>query len=114
MDPAKRIITEIPLRELWDERGPVAAAWVRDLTGEAISDLLRTEAVRFVVADVGAKPNWIPASDRFRFWKAEVKPHLAPPHQPAFREDFPGEYCYFASEWRGESGGTIIVLKRSH
>jgi hypothetical protein len=114
MDPSSRIITELPLRELWDEFGPVVATEVRDLSVAEIAGLLRGGNVRFVVADVGSKPAWIPPAETFRFWKEEVKPHLAEPGLRASLPDFPEEYCYFASEWRDNRGFPIIVLQRRH
>jgi hypothetical protein len=69
--------------------------------------------VRFVVADVGAKPEWVLPSRCFEFWKGEVAPHLLDEGQGAKVDDFPGGYCYFAAEWEAE-GPLIVVLQRCH
>jgi hypothetical protein len=70
--------------------------------------------VRFVVADVGKPLEWIPNNQRYDFWKDEVKAHLAAPESKAFLEEFPDEYCYFASEWNSYDGDTIILLSKAH
>jgi len=45
---------------------------------------------------------------------SEVKMHLAQRDDKIYLEDFPGEYCYFASEWRAEVGEPIILLSKEH
>ncbi len=114
MNPAKRIITELPLRELWDENGPISATCSRDLSAAGLRELLRQGPVRFVVADIGSKPSWVPETDCFDFWKREVQPHLAEPNSQTDLEQFPGGYCYFVAEWEDTGRATIVVLQRSH
>jgi len=114
MQPSQRIITATPLRELWDERGPVDTCRSRDLTADDLRELLRRGPLRFVVADVGSRPRWLPEDSCFSFWKAEVQSHLAAPGVPALLDDFPGGYCYFASEWSSAVGVPIIVLEAAH
>ncbi len=114
MQPSKRIITSIPIHELWDDRGTVNATHSRDLSADELRELLRRGPLRFVVVDVGSKPRWLPEPDCFGFWKTEVKPRLATPGKPAFLDDFPESYCYFASEWTSASGSPIVVLEMAH
>ena len=108
---SQRVITALPLRELWDDRGPVSEARSRDLTSSDIRDLLRLGPVRFVVADVGAKPVWVLPGECFTFWKAEVKAHLADPQQRVFLDEFPDAFCYFASEWLTSDGPPVVVFE---
>ncbi len=115
MEWSERVITELPLRSLWDDRGLLRAAWDRDLAAVQLRELLRQGPVRFVVAEVVARPRWVPEAACFDFWKAEVKPHLAEPDRGAVDlERFPGGYCYFASEWRGAGGSPVVVLQCCH
>lgn len=79
-----------------------------------IAGLLRAGKVRFVVADVGGPPEWVPADECYGFWQSEVKPHLADPAANNYPEDFPGGYCYFASEWDAKGGEPIILLTAHH
>ena len=89
-----RIVTELPLQELWDENGPVAARRQGDLSADDIRQLLGNRAVRFVVADVGAKLMWVPEPGTFALWKDEVRAHLAEPDARVNLEQFPGGPAY--------------------
>ena len=115
MDPSQRIIARLPLEELWLDDGFKTTSRRRQPAESDIAELLRAGQVQFVVADVGSKPRWIELSECYRFWKNEVKPHLADPKQRTLLEAFPDSYCYFASEW-GDAGQSppIIVLEKHH
>jgi hypothetical protein len=113
VDPSDRIIVAMPLTELWNDAGPVPARRGRWLEREDIRGLLRAGPVRFVVANVGHKLRWAPPSECYAFWKAEVRGHLCA--GDAIRlEDYPGHYCYAASEWHLDSGAVAIVLEMHH
>jgi hypothetical protein len=114
MDASERVITELPLLELWDRHGPVAAERRRNLTAADMRDLLKRGAVRFVVADVGAKPVWIPESRCFEFWKNDVQTHFADIQERPNLDEFAGAFFYFASEWAMSNGPPIVVLERQH
>ena len=109
----QRVVTRLPLAELWGDAGPVAADRRRGLSAADIRGLLRAGPVRFVVANVGAPLRWVPAAECFRFWKAEVRSRVAGP-DGARLEDFPGGYCYFASEWAPAEGPPVVVLAVAH
>ena len=98
MDIKLKIVTHLPLRELWRDDGFISASRGRSLTRDDITDLLWAGAVSFVVADVGLSLQWIQLDDCYQFWKDEVKSHLAEGSR-AFLDDFPGSYFYFAFEW---------------
>jgi hypothetical protein len=116
MQSALRVVTQLPLSELFDEAGPCAAHRRRPLSTEEIRRLLHAVVVRFVVADVGVAPHWVSTDNTFEFWRHEVIPHLAQPEERVQLERFPGEYCYFASEWAGPDANEarIILLERYH
>jgi hypothetical protein len=116
MRPDQRVVVSIPLVELWDERGPVAATRGRRLGRVEIAEMLRSVKIQFVVA-TGAEPlRWISIDDRFTFWTDEVKPRVVPADAEAFYlGDYPGEYCYLATEWtRSAAGPTVILLECHH
>src|SRR3954454_17586936 len=113
MQPSQRIVTRLPLAELWNDEGIVSSSRYRDLVTRDITSLLRMGAVEFVVADVGHPLQWIPAAETFRFWKSEVKIHITDPNSRARLGDFPGAYFYYASEWRTADEKPIIVLEKS-
>src|SRR6516162_954957 len=83
----QRIVTKIPLAELWDESGTPAGERIRNLDQNTLLELVRFGSVQFVVADCGLKLNWIPTEKRFEFWKT-VRPQIADPTKPIFLGQF--------------------------
>jgi hypothetical protein len=114
MDGEQKIVSRLPAEELWADRRLMSTFKVRDLEASDVVDLLRSGVVRFVVADVGKPFEWVPINERYDFWKDEVKAHLAAPTSKAALEDYPDEYCYFASEWKSYDGDMIILLSKAH
>ena len=76
MDSTLRVVTTIPMNELWDDTGAIAARRDRDLWAEDIKSLLRVGPVEFVIAHVGQNLVWKSASECYSFWQDEVLPHL--------------------------------------
>jgi hypothetical protein len=114
MDAKLKIATQLPLRELWRDNGFTINSRGRSLSRDDITELLRTGLVQFVVADIGLPLQWIQLHDCYSFWKNEVKPHLAS-DSGAVLGEFPGSYCYFASQWdEGVESTPIVVLEKSH
>jgi len=109
----KRSVTKIPLREIWDDKGPVSEERVRHMGKDEICDLMRTDAVHFIVANCGEGLRWIPESERFSFWKRTER-SIAKPDAPIRLEEFPAQVAYVASEWRGRSGERLILLEAHH
>ena len=114
MIPNQKKVSCLPAEEVWAGDRLVSTIKVRDLKASDLIDLLRSGAVRFVVADVGKPYLWIPNNEGYDFWKGEVKGHLADPESEVALEDFPDEYCYFASEWKTYDGEMIILLTKAH
>jgi hypothetical protein len=108
-----RLATNLPLRDLWEGNRPLSARRNRDLSAADITALLHSGPVRFVVADVGSALRWVPMADCYTFWKSEAKPHVAAA-PGAYLDGFPGQYCYFASEWSLPSGESVVILERHH
>jgi hypothetical protein len=113
MRPDQRIVTKLPLAELWDERGPLTSERGKDLDQGNLAELLDAGTVQFVVADCGLNLRWIPTQERFAFWKT-VRPQVADPLKPIRLERFPNETAYTASEWRGRAGECLILLEKHH
>ena len=114
MDAALKIVTHLPLRELWrDDRFKTTARGI-SLTEDDIRSLLRSGKIQFVVVDVGAVPCWIQPNECFEFWKNEAQPHLARESR-VILDEFPGGYCYFASQGDGgDPASPIVVLEKQH
>jgi hypothetical protein len=90
------------------------SAGERWMTVDHIACLLRFGQVQFVVADVGLPFLWIPLGNCYDFWKREVQPHLVAPESKVSLDDYPGGYCYLASEWSNRDGAPTIVCERHH
>ena len=117
MDPALRIVTRLPLPELWTERGPISAARERTLGRAEVKALLQARPVQFVVADVGKRLRWVPPEERYVFWKADARHHIVEnPDHPIDIYAYPEGYAYVASEWVADEldSSPIIVLERHH
>lgn len=114
MENEKKIVTQIPLTNLWTDAENVIAKREKYLTASDIQEFLKKYPVEFVVADVGQKLNWISYDKSFDFWKKELKPHLANNINKIDLACFPGNYAYVASEWTGEIQTPIILLEKYH
>jgi len=112
MDPAKRVVTMLPMRELWNHQGVLQAHRCRDLDFRAIIDLLQTTEIQFVIADCGQPLRWIPPAERFRFWKEEALGRIVA-QEKIILDDLPDGLGYVASAW-GKGIDTPIVLLEAH
>jgi hypothetical protein len=110
----KLSVTELPLLRLWNETGVIAAERIRLLSRSDLRQLVRTLAVRFVIADVGHPLQWHESGQCYSLWKRDIGPHLAEPDQNFRLEDFPGGFAYLASEWKLADGQTVVVLEKQH
>jgi hypothetical protein len=117
LDSRTRIVSTIPINDLWDDQGAISARKV-SLVGKAhIQKLLRSGQVRFVLADIGKPLEWIEPNAQYSFWKNELSPHLAEPSSAEHGvslDEWPDGYCYFASEWRLADECVVIVAERYH
>jgi len=115
MNPSKRVVIEIPMKEIWDQDGAIEATRDRYLSADDLKTMLKKFPVEFVIANVGDLLKTIQVDKCFNFWNSEVKMHLVSDPEKAFRvEEFPGEYAYLASEWSGEIQTPIVLLEKYH
>ena len=110
----ERIVTAIPLEDIWTDEEQIEASRERYLTPTDLTNMLRTHPVEFIVADVGAPLKRISVDKCYEFWESEVKRHLLNPHGKADVSKFPDEYGYFASEWSGQIEVPIVLLEKIH
>ena len=113
MRPEKRIVTKMPLTEIWDDAGAITGERIRYIDQNNVRELVRSCAVQFVVVEPGLKLDWIPIEKRFAFWK-RVQPQIANRDKPLQRAEFPHEFFYIASEWRGRAAECLVLLERHH
>ena len=72
MDIKLKIVTRLPLTELWRDDGFTTSSRGRFLTKDEIADLLRAGSVQVVVADVGLALHWSQLHECYEFWKREA------------------------------------------
>ena len=109
MDPRNRIVTRIPLAELWTDNGELPATRGGSLDREAVRERLSRGPVRFVVANVGQPLKWVPLDERFEFWKRNVIVHLSEDDE-IHVDEFANSMAYRASEWTELADETPIIL----
>jgi hypothetical protein len=117
MRPDQRVVTRLPLTELWDAHGVLQIERRRAVGREQVTDLLRNGRVRFVLANCGEPLKWIPDDDGYRFWDEDVKYHLVEPDalERGLRlEDWPGEFCFVGTEWGKDDRNKIVLLEMHH
>ncbi len=116
MDPADRVVTRLPLSELFDKAGPVSARRLHQLDERGVRDRLRDPSTRFVVARGSEPLVWLNSGEEtFGFWKTEVRPRLWPPEQfGVFLEELPGERAWVASLWALEGHASVVVFEEHH
>jgi hypothetical protein len=107
----RQVAWNLPLTELWDDRGTLTGERVRKPDEADLVALLRAGPVHFLVADPGLKLRWLSTPERFEFWKT-VRPQIANPEKPINPAQFPNETAYLASEWRGRTGESLILLEK--
>ena len=87
MKSEMRIVSQMPLREIWDEHGIVSENTICKLNSSDVTDLLRSGRVRFVVADIGQPLQWLPSEECYEFWKFEAATHIAEPEAKNYLEN---------------------------
>lgn len=113
--PKLQKVQAIPLASLSRDGVVLQAVRKRHIGKEDIRQLLRDEGVDMVVADVGQPLAWSEKAHRFTFWKDEVQQRLVPPDAERWNlDEFPGLYCYQASEWQVGPSQTVILLEKYH
>lgn len=115
MDVRLRIVTRLPLDELWRGDGKSSRSRGPLLSADDITALLKTAPVEFVVADVGSSLRWIELDECYQFWKSAAKSHVAMADRRWRLEDFPDHYFYVASQWSMPGNlYQIVLLERHH
>jgi hypothetical protein len=99
--------------ELWDAKGNLTSARQRTLGSSDIAGMLRRGVIRFVVANCGDPLEWIQPAKCYDFWKTEVKPRIVE-SETFDQAEFPGAYCYVASEWADGEPSPLVLLEMYH
>lgn len=112
---APRTIASLPLRSLARDGVALDGQRGRQLGEIDIRDHLRVPTVPFAIADIGLPLAWFDADARFDLWKNEIRERLVAPQTPHFYlSDFPGEYCYVATEWLHQARTLCVLFEKHH
>lgn len=114
MDNDKKIVTQIPITNLWTDKENIFVKREKYLTADDIQMTIKKYPIEFVVANIGEKLNWISYDKSFEFWKSEIKPHLGDDINNINLDSYLENYAYIASEWTGEIETPIILLEKYH
>ena len=110
IENSQNIIAQIPIKKIINSKSLNLDTRIRYLNKDDISELIKFENVEFVIAEIGKPFLWI-EKDIFKFWKEELKNHIANPNE-FFVEDFENEYAYIASLW--SENPYIVLLEKHH
>lgn len=112
---SRQLVTAIPLQSLSRDGGVVDARRGRHIGELDIREHLRAAQPSFVLVNIGHPLRWFDHDNRFEIWKSELRPRLVPPDQSRFfLSDFPGEYCYIATEWLSHDVVCCISFEKHH
>ena len=119
MDPRHRVVTQIPLSELWTIRGPLAATRVRPVGPSDLGVDMHSRPIlkqtRFVVAEVGKPLQWLDPISIVAFLRDRIPGRIVDPSAPSFRlNDFPGQFCFVVSEWAEQDSDSPIYVFELH
>jgi hypothetical protein len=117
MRPDQRIVTQLPLSELWDDAGLLPHTRGQLVGRHKIAELLGTRPIQFFVANVGHPLDRVPFEDCYRYWKQDVKARLVEPaaaERGFHPEHFPGGYCFIGTEWGAVGHEPVVLLETFH
>ncbi len=78
-----------------------------------IRELLRAGPIRFVLAEIDRPVHWLELDESFTFWKAKLRDHVCEGER-FYLENYPGGYCFAASESELPTTERVVVLERRH
>lgn len=74
--PRRRLVTELPLDELWNDKGLVSTERLRELDADEVQEHLTEDAVA-AIARAGAKLEWIDGAELSEWWDEQEAPERA-------------------------------------
>jgi hypothetical protein len=73
MDPSKRVVIEIPVKEIWDQDGAIKATRDRNLSADDLKTMLKKFPVEFVITNVRGPLKTIPVDKCFELWNPKKR-----------------------------------------
>jgi hypothetical protein len=110
----QRIVTKIPLEELWTESAILSYHRQQYLTESQVLHLLLDGNIAISEASCGLKLSWIASENALEFFKKQIKGHIANDPNRIILEEYEDDWCYLASEWVDAQGKKVILLETYH
>ena len=76
MDSRHRIVSSLPIEELWTDAGPLSAKRLRYISPDDLELQMLLQAMPMVVAECGKPLHWVQSTEYWNFWKRNVTRHL--------------------------------------
>jgi hypothetical protein len=119
MAPWLRIVSCMPLDQLWTQHGIT-----RHVRGAALgvaeveARLRASQDYELVEARTGSQLRWYPRG-HYGFWQEKARRHAEEPDEEPDEvrplDDFPDSRCYFISEWHdAETGDSVLLFEEHH
>ena len=110
----QRIVTTIPLEQLWTEVETLPHERQEYLNEQDVQDLLQTGNVPIVIASCGLKLTWITPQEALAKFKREIKGHIVTNPDSIVLQDYEDEWCYLASLWNNTLEERVLLLETYH
>jgi hypothetical protein len=114
MTQAQRIVTKIPLDELWTDSSTLAYERQEYLTERQVQELILQGDLALAEASCGLKLSWISPDSALEFFKKQIKGHVIDDPDRIILEEYEDHWCYLASLWRDAEGQKLILLETYH
>jgi hypothetical protein len=114
MTQAQRIVTKIPLDELWNDSAMLTYERQEYLTERQVQELVSKGEIAVAEASCGLKLSWVSPNSTLEFFKKQVKGHVVNDPDRIILADFEDEWCYLASLWGDAEGRKVILLETYH
>lgn len=114
MTQAQRIVTKIPLDELWTDSEIVSYKRQEYLTERQVQELVFKGDIAVAEASCGLKLSWVSPNSAIEFYKKQIKGHIVNDPDRIILADYEDEWCYLASLWSSADGQKAILLETYH
>ncbi|RSK30166.1 hypothetical protein [Hymenobacter metallilatus] len=110
----QRIVTTIPLEQLWNEAEILPHERQEYLNEQEVQDLLKNGNVPIVLASCGLKLAWIAPLEALARFKREIKGHIVNNPDRFVLQDYEDDWCYLASLWNNTLEERVLLLETYH
>jgi hypothetical protein len=114
MKQTERIVTRIPLDELWTVSAILEYKRLDYLTERQVKELVLKGAIAIAEASCGLKLSWILPDNAFKYFKSQIKGRVVHDPDRIILDDYEDKWCYLASLWVDAKSQKVILLETYH